>query len=76
MNIKNLFKFVLVWVALAGVLPATAAFKDVKIDLTNGNFLTETEIQDKSSVSFGVGSNGPICIAVLYFDYSVCCTWI
>ncbi|MBR6590162.1 MAG: Ig-like domain-containing protein [Bacteroidaceae bacterium] len=54
MNIKNLFKFVLVWVALAGVLPATAAFKDVKIDLTNGNFLTETEIQDKSSVSFGV----------------------
>lgn len=31
-----------------------AAFKDIKIDLTNKNLLTETEVADKSAVKFGV----------------------
>ncbi|MBQ8422906.1 MAG: hypothetical protein IJY36_01420, partial [Coprobacter sp.] len=31
-----------------------AAFRDIKVDLTNGAFLTEAEIADKSSVSFGI----------------------
>ena len=44
MNIKNLFKFVLVWVALAGVLPVMAQFKDVKIDFTNDKVMTYSNI--------------------------------
>lgn len=52
MNIKKLFKFVLVWVALLGVLPATAAFKDVKIDLNS--LLTSEEMVGGSAVSYGI----------------------
>ena len=52
MNIKNLFKFVLVWVALAGVLPATAAFKDVKIDLNS--LLTSEEMAQGRAMSYGI----------------------
>lgn len=37
-----------------GTIPASAAFKDIKIDLTNGNLLTSEEISSKSGVSFGV----------------------
>lgn len=51
---KKLFKFVLVWVALAGVLPAMAQFKDIKIDLTDGAFLTEAEIAEQTLVTFGI----------------------
>ncbi len=35
-------------------LPISAAFKDIKIDLTDGNLLTETEISEKTVVTFGV----------------------
>lgn len=52
MNIKNLFKFVLVWVALAGVLPAMAQFKDVKIDLNS--LLTSEEMTQGTALSFGL----------------------
>lgn len=48
------FYFVLFLLCLGGILPASAAFKDIKIDLTNGNLLTAEEITDKSMVSFGV----------------------
>lgn len=41
-------------VCLAGIIPASAAFKDIRLDLTNGNFLTEEEIAEKTAVSFGV----------------------
>ena len=51
MNIKNLFKFVLVWVSLLGVLPAMAAFKDVKVDLNS--LLTSEEMVQGTAVSFG-----------------------
>lgn len=45
MNIKNLFKFVLVWVALAGVLPAMAqTWTDIKLDLATCPFLGESPV--------------------------------
>ncbi len=37
-----------------GTIPASAAFKDIKIDLTNGNLLSEEEKTNGSSFSFGV----------------------
>ena len=37
-----------------GAIPASAAFKDIKIDLTNGNLLSEEEKTNGSSFSFGV----------------------
>lgn len=60
MNTKKLFKFVLVWVALLGVLPATAAFKDVKIDLNS--LLTSEEMVGGTAVSYGivVGDDGSL----------------
>lgn len=51
---KQFLRKVLVFLCLLGVLPATAAFKDIKIDLTNGNLLTSDEISNKTSVKFGV----------------------
>ena len=48
------FYFVLFLLCLGGVMPASAAFKDIKIDLTKGNLLTAEEISGKSMVSFGV----------------------
>lgn len=39
----NLFKSVLTWVALLGVLPAMAQFKDIKIDFTDGRMITSEE---------------------------------
>ena len=33
---------------------AQTSFKDFKVDLTNGNLLSETEISDKSAVSLGI----------------------
>jgi len=45
MNIKNLFKFVLVWVALAGVLPVMAqTWTDIKLDLSSCPFLGESPV--------------------------------
>ena len=41
-------------VCLVGLLPAHATFKDIKLDLTGGNFFTDAEKTDKSSVSFGI----------------------
>lgn len=41
-------------VCLVGLLPAHATFKDIRLDLTGGNFFTDAEITDKSSVSFGI----------------------
>lgn len=37
-----------------GRISASAAFKDIKLDLTDGAFLTEEEISSKSAFSFGV----------------------
>lgn len=51
---NKLSRLFLAMVCLFGVLPASAAFKDIKIDLTDGNLLTAEEIADKSMVSFGV----------------------
>lgn len=48
------FYFVLFLLCLGGIMPASAAFKDIKIDLTKGNLLTAEEISGKSMVSFGV----------------------
>ena len=45
MNIKNLFKFVLVWVALSGVLPVMAqTWTDIKLDLASCPFLGESPV--------------------------------
>ena len=45
MNIKNLFKFVLVWLALAGVLPVMAqTWTDIKLDLATCPFLGESPV--------------------------------
>lgn len=55
MNIKNLFKFVLVWVALLGVLPAMAqTWRDIKVNLMNGALLTEEEVSGKTLTTFGI----------------------
>ena len=49
------FRLLLVMLCIAGFMPASAAFKDIKIDLTNGNLLTADEItNNKKSVTFGV----------------------
>lgn len=51
---SKLFRLILVVICLAGVLPTKATFKDIRLDLTNGAFLTEDEISSKTTVSFGV----------------------
>lgn len=63
MNTKNLFKFVLVWMALAGVLPAMAqTWTDIKVNLMNGALLTEEEIAGKTLTTFGIaiGEDGTV----------------
>ena len=59
MNIKNLFKFVLVWVALAGVLPVMAQFKDVKIDFTNDKVMTSADA-DITTIGIAVADDGTV----------------
>ena len=59
MNIKNLFKFVLVWVALLGVLPAMAAFKDVKVDFTNDKVMTSADA-DITTIGIAVADDGTV----------------
>lgn len=51
---KKLLRVFLTMVCLVGLLPAHATFKDIRLDLTGGNFFTDAEITDKSSVSFGI----------------------
>ncbi|MGN0220944.1 MAG: Ig-like domain-containing protein [Prevotella sp.] len=51
---KTLWKYVLLLACLFGVSTAQAAFKDIKIDLTGHNLLTDQEVTDKTSVNFGV----------------------
>lgn len=52
----KLFYFVLFMLCLGGVIPASAAFKDIKIDLTNGNLLLPEEMpkENQPQLSFGV----------------------
>lgn len=51
---NSLLSFVLSLVCLLGFQQAAAAFKDIKVDLTNANLLTAEEKADKSLVKFGV----------------------
>ncbi len=51
---KTLWKYVLILVCLCGVSTAQAAFKDIRIDLTGHNLLTDQEVTDKTLVNFGV----------------------
>ena len=51
---KALWKYVLLMACLFGVSTAQAAFKDIKIDLTGHNLLTDQEVTDKNMVNFGV----------------------
>lgn len=44
----------LLWVCLLGGAIPASAWKDIKIDLTNGNLLTSDEITNKTMVKFGV----------------------
>ncbi len=53
MNRKN-FCMSLAVACLLGSMSAQAAFKDIKVDLTNGNLLTAAEIADKPMVTFGL----------------------
>lgn len=57
MRTKQLW-LVLCWLILGGTLSAQAAFKDIKLDLTNGNLLTTDEISSQTAVSFGVAIAG------------------
>ncbi len=51
---KRLLGYVIMMLCLAVGLPASAAFKDIKIDLMNGNFLDDTEKVENNPVSFGI----------------------
>ncbi len=51
---KRLFGFVILMLCLAVGLPASAAFKDIKIDLTGEGLLTAEEVAANSAVNFGV----------------------
>ena len=51
---KRIWNVVLVLACLLGFQSARAGFKDIRVDLTNGNMLTDSEIADKSSTTFGV----------------------
>lgn len=51
---KRIWNLVLVLACLLGYQSAKGEFRDIKIDLTNGNLLTEAEISSKSSTTFGV----------------------
>ncbi|MGN1263394.1 MAG: hypothetical protein ACI4TW_05100, partial [Prevotella sp.] len=50
----KLFRMFFVMLCIAGFLPASAAFKNIKTELTNGAFLTAEEISEKTLVTFGV----------------------
>ncbi|MDE6684533.1 MAG: hypothetical protein K2J94_05065, partial [Duncaniella sp.] len=48
------FRIVVVLACLLGYSSAYAAFRDIRVDLTDGNLLTQEEIDSKSSTTFGV----------------------
>ncbi|MCH5346783.1 MAG: hypothetical protein J1E63_06710, partial [Muribaculaceae bacterium] len=50
---NKVMKFLCTLAMIAVMLPAQA-FKDIRIDLTNGNLLTEAEIADQNITTFGV----------------------
>lgn len=58
----KLFRLVLFMLLLGGGIPASAAFKDIKIDLTEQWLLTNDEFTQKTNVNFGiiVADNGTI----------------
>lgn len=62
--IKRFKSMALVLACLLGALHANAEFKDIKIDLTNGNYLTAEEMpaqnQPSLSIGFTVGSDGSV----------------
>ena len=60
---KKLLRVFLTMVCLAGLLPAHATFKDIKLDLTGGIFFTDAEKTDKSSVSFDKGEATTLTIS-------------
>ena len=60
---KKLLRVFLTMVCLAGLLPAHATFKDIRLDLTGGNFFTDAEKTDKSSVSFDKGEATTLTIS-------------
>ena len=43
---KKLLRLFLTMVCLVGLLSAHATFRDIKLDLTGGNFFTDTEKTD------------------------------
>lgn len=51
---RRFLRFALAASLLLGSTSAFAAFKDIKVDLTNGFLLTEQEVADKSLTTFGV----------------------
>lgn len=59
---KRIWNVVLVLACLLGYQSARADFKDIKVDLTNGNLLTEQEIANTSLTTFGVavGADGSV----------------
>lgn len=50
---RKIFRFALALACVAGFTTARAEFKDIRIDLTNGNYLTADETGSKSAVSMG-----------------------
>lgn len=59
---RRILNFVLVLACLLGFQSANAEFKDIKVDLTNGNLLTDEEITNQSITKFGVavGADGSV----------------
>ena len=51
---RQILRNVLLFVCLIGALPAMAAFKDIKIDLTNANLITSEEKSSGQKFEFGV----------------------
>lgn len=51
---RQILRNVLLFVCLIGALPTMAAFKDIKIDLTNGNLITSEEKSSGQIFEFGV----------------------
>lgn len=49
----RILRLVLLLLCLAGMIPASAAFKDIKLDLTGQWLLTDDEFANKSNVEFG-----------------------
>ena len=59
---RQIWKVVVVLACLLGMPAAHAEFRDIKIDLTNGNLLESDEIANKTFVEFGaaVAADGTV----------------